>query len=250
LGSQTSFRAGGQNPSAWSPDKPNRKEFIKIGFDNPISIRQVAIAESHNPSALYRVLLYDEAGKEYEVSTLNPMAVPLKGRMLNLFVETTPYKVAAVKLEFDGAAVPDYFGIDAVAISDSNYPIIAFIPKPSLLASGIVIESLDKNVNSEFSELNPLLSPDGKTLYFSRRNHPDNVGGVNDKEDIWYSELGEDGKWQLAKTWALSLIMPIQTLLIQSVRLHPMGNLRLWYWVTSTWMMARKCWQEFPSVQM
>jgi|APTNR8051073442_1049403.scaffolds.fasta_scaffold00001_659 outer membrane protein OmpA-like peptidoglycan-associated protein len=199
LGKPNVLPAGGQNPSAWSPDKPNRKEFIKLGFDNPISIRQVAIAESHNPSALYRVLLYDEAGKEYEVSTLNPMAVPLKGRMLNLFVETTPYKVAAVKLEFDGAAVPDYFGIDAVAISDSNYPIIAFIPKPSLLASGIVIESLDKNVNSEFSELNPLLSPDGKTLYFSRRNHPDNVGGVNDKEDIWYSELGEDGKWQLAK---------------------------------------------------
>jgi hypothetical protein len=58
---------------------------------------------------------------------------------------------------------------------------------------------LDQNVNSEYSELNPLLSPDGKVLYFSRKNHPENAGGVNDKEDIWYSELGEDGKWQLAK---------------------------------------------------
>jgi OmpA-OmpF porin, OOP family len=199
LGKPNVLPAGGQNPSAWSPDKPNRKEFIKLGFDNPISIRQIAVAESHNPSALYKVFVYDEAGKEYEVNTLNPMSVPMKGRMLTLFMEMTPYKVAAVKLEFDGAAVPDYFGIDAVAISDSNYPIIAFVPTPALLASGIVIEALDKNVNSEYSELNPLLSPDGKVLYFSRRNHPDNVGGVNDKEDIWYSELGEDGKWQLAK---------------------------------------------------
>ena len=199
LGKPNVLPAGGQNPSAWSPDKPNRKEFLKLGFDNPISIRQIAIAESHNPSALYRILLYDEAGNEYEISTLNPMAVPLKGRMLNVFVEQTPYKVAAVKLEFDGAAVPDYFSIDAVAITDSSYPIIAFIPRPALLASGIIIESLDENVNSEYSELNPLLSPDGKTLYFSRKNHPDNVGGVNDKEDIWYSELGEDGKWELAK---------------------------------------------------
>jgi outer membrane protein OmpA-like peptidoglycan-associated protein len=114
-------------------------------------------------------------------------------------MEMTPYKVTAVKLEFDGAAVPDYFGIDAVAISDSAYPIIAFIPTPSLLASGIVTEALDKNVNSEFSEINPMLSPDGKVLYFSRKNHPDNLGGVEDKEDIWYSELGADGKWQLAK---------------------------------------------------
>lgn len=199
LGKPNVLPAGGQNPSAWAPDKPNRKEFLKLGFDNPISIRQIAIAESHNPSALYKVFVYDEAGKEYEAHTLNPMTVPMKGRILTLFMEMTPYKVAAVKLEFDGAAVPDYFGIDAVAISDSNYPIIAFIPTPSLLASGIVIEALDKNVNSEFSELNPLLSPDGKVLYFSRRNHPENAGGVDDKEDIWYSELGSDGKWQLAK---------------------------------------------------
>ncbi|MBL0741948.1 OmpA family protein [Chryseolinea lacunae] len=199
LGKPNVLPAGGQSPNAWAPDKPKRKEFLKLGFDNPISIRQIAIAESHNPSAIYRVLAYDEAGKEYVVNTLNPMAVPLKGRMLNVFMEPTPYKVAAVKIEFDGAAVPDYYSIDAVAISDSNYPIIADIPTMQLLASGILIEALDKNVNSEYSELNPLLSPDGKTLYFSRRNHPENVGGVNDKEDIWYSQLDSAGHWQLAQ---------------------------------------------------
>ncbi len=199
LGKPNVLPAGGQNPNAWAPDKPSRKEFLKLGFDTPISIQQVAVAESHNPSAISRVLVYDESGKEYEVMTLNPGAVPIKAMMRNIFFEKTPYKVSAVKLEFDGAAVPDYFGIDAVAISDSNYPIVAFIPKPALLASGIVIEQLDENVNSEFSELNPILSPDGKTLYFSRRNHPENMGGVNDKEDIWYSELGDDGKWKLAQ---------------------------------------------------
>ena len=199
LGKPNVLPAGGQSPNAWAPDKPKRKEFLKLGFANPISIRQIAIAESHNPSAIFRVLAYDLAGKEYVINTLNPMAIPLKGRMLNVFVEQTPYKVAAVKIEFDGAAVPDYFSIDAVAISDSNYPIIADIPQMQMLASGILIEALDKNVNSEYKELNPLLSPDGKTLYFSRSNHPGNVGGVNDKEDIWYSELDTTGHWQLAK---------------------------------------------------
>ena len=127
------------------------------------------------------------------------MAIPLKGRMLNIFMEPTPYKVAAVKIEFDGGAVPDYYSIDAVAISDSNYPIIADIPTMQLLASGILIEVLDNNVNTEYKELNPLLSPDGKTLYFSRQNHPQNIGGVKDKEDIWYSELDSAGRWQLAQ---------------------------------------------------
>jgi len=199
LGKPNVLPAGGQSPNAWSPEKPKRKEFIKLGFANAMSIRQIAIAESHNPSAIYRVLAYDNMGKEYVVNTLNPMVVPLKGRMLNLFMEMTPYKVVSVKIEFDGAAVPDYFGIDAVAISDSNYPIIADIPTMQMLASGIVIEALDKNVNSQYSELNPLLSPDGKTLYFSRKNHPENIGGTSDKEDIWYSELDSAGHWQLAK---------------------------------------------------
>ena len=199
LGKPNVLPAGGQSPNAWAPDKPGRKEFLKLGFEKPLSIRQIAIAESHNPSAIFRVIAYDEAGKEYIINSLNPMAVPLKGRMLNLFVEQTPYKVASIRIEFDGAAVPDYYGIDAVAISDSNYPIIADIPKLQLLASGITIEQLDKNVNSEYNEMNPLLSPDGKTLYFSRQNHPGNKGGTKDKEDIWYSELDSTGHWQLAK---------------------------------------------------
>lgn len=199
LGKPNVLPAGGQNPSAWTPDRPKRKEFIKVGFDNPMQIQQVAIAESHNPSALVSITAFDEAGKEYPLRTLNPMAVPLQGRMLNVFFPTTPYKVAALKLEFDGAAVPDYFSIDAIAISDANYPVVASISLPELLRSGILVERLDNSVNSDYSEFNPILSPDGKTLYFSRRGHPGNVGGEADKEDIWYSELGADGQWTLAK---------------------------------------------------
>jgi outer membrane protein OmpA-like peptidoglycan-associated protein len=199
LGKPNVLPAGGPNPNAWSPDRPKRKEFIKVGFEKPIPVRQIAIAESHNPSALFRVLVYDESGNEYPLSSLNPMSIPLKGRMLNIFTDMTTYKVAALKLEFDGAALPDFFAIDAIAITDSSYPIIADIPKPQLLASGIIIEALDENVNSNVSELNPLLSPDGKTLYFSRKNHPENVGGVKDDEDIWYSQLDNNGQWQLAQ---------------------------------------------------
>lgn len=199
VGKPNVLPAGGQNPSAWTPDKPKRTEFIKLGYDKPMQIRQVAIAESYNPGALYKVYVYDEAGKEYLVNTFVPQAVPLQGRMLNVFMERTPYKVAAVKLEFDGKALPDYFSIDAVAISDSGYPIIADIVRPELLEKGLIIERLDKNVNSEYNDYNALLSPDGKTLYFSRQNHPENIGGVKDKEDIWYSQLGSDGKWTLAK---------------------------------------------------
>src|ERR1700754_2424638 len=99
LGKPNVMPAGGQNPNAWTPDKPKRKEHIKVGYDHPIQIQQIAIAESYNPGGLYRIFLYDEAGTEHLARTLNPLAVPLQGRMLNVFVEKTPYKVAAVKLE-------------------------------------------------------------------------------------------------------------------------------------------------------
>jgi OOP family OmpA-OmpF porin len=199
LGKPNVMPAGGQNPNAWEPENAKHSEFLKLGFATPMQIQQIAIAESFNPGAIFKVYTYDEAGREYLVHTFAPQVIPIKGRMLNVFFDKTPYKVAAVKLDFDGKAMPDYFGVDAVAITDSSYPIIADISIPELLSKGLVVEQLDKNVNSDYSELNPLLSPDGKTLYFSRSNHPGNVGGVNDKEDIWYSELGSDGKWTLAK---------------------------------------------------
>src|SRR3981189_570966 len=65
LGKPNVLPAGGQNPNAWTPDKPKRSEYIKLGYSNPIQIQQIAIAESYNPSALFKVFIYDEAGKAY-----------------------------------------------------------------------------------------------------------------------------------------------------------------------------------------
>lgn len=45
------------------------------------------------------------------------------------------------------------------------------------------------NVNSPLDEQGPVLSPDGKTLYFTIASHPQNVGGKRDKGDIWQSVL-------------------------------------------------------------
>lgn len=199
LGKPDAMPAGGENPAAWTPERANTAEFITVSYTNPIQIKQIAIAESYNPSALSRVFVYDEAGNEYLVNTFGPRSIPLPGLMRNVFLDETPYKVAAVKLEFDGAAVPEYYSVDAVAISDSDIPIIAEINTPDFINPDIAKERLDENINSKYKEYKPLLSPDGKTLYFSRQNHPENVGGVDDTEDIWYSELDSAGNWQLAK---------------------------------------------------
>lgn len=60
-------------------------------------------------------------------------------------------------------------------------------------------ENLGSTINSIYNEVGPIISYDGRTLYFQRFNHPDNVGGEMAGEDIWYSTLGSDGKWTQPK---------------------------------------------------
>jgi len=197
---------GGESPSAWTPSKPNRVEFIKVGFETPMRIQQIAIAESYNPSSVAKVFTYDKDNKEYLINEFSPRQISIKGRLLNIFFDMTPYEVHAIKIELDGKAIAGYSSIDAIGISDSNIPIEVTIHIAENLRDDLVAERLSENVNSPYSELRPLISPDGNTLFFSRRNHPDNVGGEKDMEDIWYSERNlETGEWQEAKNLAGNL---------------------------------------------
>jgi OmpA-OmpF porin, OOP family len=43
-------------------------------------------------------------------------------------------------------------------------------------------------VNSPLDERNPVITPDGKRIYFTIGNHPQNIGGKKDPGDIWYSD--------------------------------------------------------------
>jgi OOP family OmpA-OmpF porin len=47
-------------------------------------------------------------------------------------------------------------------------------------------------VNSPYDEQSPVFSPDGKTLYISIANHPQNIGGKKDPGDIWISTKQEN----------------------------------------------------------
>ncbi len=60
-------------------------------------------------------------------------------------------------------------------------------------------QNLGKQVNSASTDAEPKISPDGKTLYFCRRQDSANVGGYLAAADIWYTELLPSGKWTKAK---------------------------------------------------
>lgn len=76
--------------------------------------------------------------------------------------------------------------------------ILAFSISVSNAQSSFIPQNLGLAINSEYAEINPVISRDGKTLFFSRVNHPDNHFGKDASQDIWYSTLLDEGTWSPA----------------------------------------------------
>lgn len=78
-------------------------------------------------------------------------------------------------------------------------------------------ENMGEMINSEFSDLSPHITPDGKTLFISRYPDP-NVS----KNNIWVSYLKADGTWTKATDIGKPLNVPGSSTSVQSIT--PDGN--------------------------
>ncbi|SFF15672.1 OmpA family protein [Thermoflexibacter ruber] len=208
LGKPNKLPAMGSSPCAWSPANENARanEWIKVGFSSPMQIRQVGIGESFNAGAVSHVYLYDEKNKEYLIyENMDTKARDSLGRMFHIFFPLTAYNVCAVKVVLNITDVKGWNHIDAIGISASPVPIQASI-NLACESSEKNIEHLGDSINSEFDEIMPVISSDGRTLYIDRKNHKDNIpskrdnsGKIFPNDDIWYATLTPDGTWSRAK---------------------------------------------------
>lgn len=129
----------------------------------------------------------------------NRLKITKTGSEITYFVNNTkvasePYKgIDGKKFGFilwQGASITiDKFTVTGTSLEINLISGLEYTEKPVSLGEG---------VNSEYDEMTPIITADGKTLYFSRKFHPNNVGGASDLEDAYYSEFKE-GKWQTAK---------------------------------------------------
>lgn len=59
---------------------------------------------------------------------------------------------------------------------------------------------MSADVNTKlYDETAPVISTDGKKLYFFVYNHPENTYGKSGSQDIWFSNLDDKGVWSKAK---------------------------------------------------
>jgi outer membrane protein OmpA-like peptidoglycan-associated protein len=65
--------------------------------------------------------------------------------------------------------------------------------------STFIPKNLGSGINSAYDEVNPVISPDRKTIFFSRKDHPQNGYGAKKSADIWTSSLQPDGTWSTAE---------------------------------------------------
>lgn len=90
---------------------------------------------------------------------------------------------------------------DFMSITRILYPLFAICLVSPIAAQDGVPVNLGTMVNSSASELLPVISPDGKTLFVVRDGHPKNMGysETYGDQDIWYSTAKKDGNWSMMK---------------------------------------------------
>lgn len=196
LGSPSKLPQTGDTKAAWSPAgaDTNGDEWIKVGFEKPMKIKQVSIGENHNPGAIIRVFAYDSTDTEHLIND-NVNDVPkMPGRMWNIVIPQTSYSVYAIKIVLSPSRVPGYNQIDAIGISELATPYETKINLSKNMPKEIIKENLGKGVNSKEREVAPIITPDGKTLFFTRQGHTGNIGREK-KQDVWTSKMQSDGTW-------------------------------------------------------
>jgi outer membrane protein OmpA-like peptidoglycan-associated protein len=212
LGEPNAQPLGQINNDAWIPKKEGANEFIEVRYGKSIIAKQVTVVENFNPGSITKIELVDTRGTKHQVyENKSPGPIPETFRSLSVTFAAGTYRTVGVVVSMNTKAVEGVNQIDAIGIADVVETMVKKEFKGE--AEGVSFDSamvnLGSNVNSKFVDTHPVISPDGKTLFFARQESPQNVGGANDVQDVWYSTLANAAK----KTWtqAKNIGGPINT---------------------------------------
>ncbi|MBC6608377.1 OmpA family protein [Hymenobacter sp. BT188] len=207
LGEPNAKPLGQVSNDAWIPKKEGKEEFVEVRFSKSLIARQVTVVENFNPGSVTKIELIDTRGGKHQVyENKNPGPIPEMFRSLQVTFEPGTYRTIGVRVTMNTLKVNGVNQIDAIGIAD----VVATMVKEEFKTAaaddnGVSADSsmvnLGPTVNSKYVDTHPVISPDGKTLFFARQESPQNVGGKDDVQDVWYSTLRDAASksWNPAK---------------------------------------------------
>lgn len=198
LGAPNKYPNPSYSTCSWSPEYSDARdsEFIQVGFTKPIVAKQVYIAENSNAGHIKSVYITTATAKRKLIYKETNTAETLAGRMLVIQMTSNTDPVERIELVMQKPTLANTYQIDAIGVSVSNdrkLPGIHLSDQPWPEKA----EMMGPEINSEFDEVYPIVSPDGQTLFFDRKLHPQNYGNEH-ADDIWMSSF-KNGKWQAAE---------------------------------------------------
>jgi len=140
------------------------------------------------------------------LGTYNILSVEKESQKLNFYINDTLVFNSDYYVSM-GSNVGFVMGQNIVAMVD-YIDIIQETPNIEIAAeaiTGTTKENMGTTINSVYSEIAPIISADGKTLFVARAKDPNNFGTDKAKYDIWYSELADDGTWSALKNIGIPL---------------------------------------------
>lgn len=184
--------------NAWAPAKEASSlgEHIHVRYTVPMRISQVVVSESKNPGAIKRITLFDDNRKRHVIyDNEKPAPIALDSRLFSHTFPLTEYRVSEISIELNTTAVPGSNHIDAIGISPNKEEYQGVKIEEVIYERGVsAAENLGIQINSATAERLPIISPDGKTLWFARKYHPNNRGD-DEADDIWVSTLRGGDTW-------------------------------------------------------
>jgi outer membrane protein OmpA-like peptidoglycan-associated protein len=200
------------NPRAFRLQQKEAYGKITLSYEQPQQVGQILIVENYLPGRISKVTLIDDRHREYSIYEPTVRILNIPYRILSITIDKTPYRVSSVSVHVNTYYHSGWSQIDAVGIAETpvgaDY-IAKLESKPNYIFQEDLTfmgkkEKLNPNINSEYEETKPLFSPDGKYMYFVRQNHPENIGGIRDDQDI-YSSMLLHGQWTIARNMGAPL---------------------------------------------
>lgn len=179
--------------SAWMPELDDKGlEFIEVKFSKAMKTRQVIINENYNPGSVVKIELLDNAKNVFQTvtdSTGMKKASPVMP--LTIMLDPSESLTSYVKVYLNTSLKTGAHQIDAIGISESPIPYEIKVNYVNYSGKTYAKELLPASINSRSDELLPVISPDGKTIYFVRQGHFGNPDSYT--QHAWSSTVDSTG---------------------------------------------------------